>query len=323
MIQIMYANQDCFEWRVQLGGRDLQSPQNVCEPHGFVYTSRLANVRGDSRAEANRSMYGNSNKMAVVNTIRSKVKDFGAQLKHTHLYNPKITPPRQAWVENFVGSPRELYGIVDLHPRIFGVFPRMDFASTAIRWQMKYRNIDYVSMPTRNELPGGTKKPWPQKGTGRARHGSVNSPIFLKGGWARGPRGPVTGYRLERHFRLVHALTSMLTIKLAQDDIKIVDSIDNYLSDDPKELEQDLEDRGWGPSVLIVDKRDMFPQGLVSATSTIGHVNMMSTVGLNTLSMSKHETMVITFDALREIEDRLLHQLVRVDLSETREKYRE
>lgn len=261
--------------------------------------------------------------MAVVGNFRSKIKDLGSQLKHTHLFNPKISPPRQAWVENFVGVPRELFGIIDLHPRVFGVFPRMDFASEAALWQLRYRDIDYVSMPTRNELPGGTRKPWPQKGTGRARHGSVNSPIFLKGGWAHGPRGPVTGFKIELHFRLVNALKSMLTIKLAQDDIKIVDSIDSYITEDPKELEQDFEERGWGPSVLIVDKRDIFPQNLVSATNSLNHVNMMSTVGLNVLSMCRHETMVITYDALREIEDRLLYQLVRVDLSETRPKYRE
>lgn len=261
--------------------------------------------------------------MALTNNITVKIRELGSQLKHTHLYNPKISPPRQAWVENFVGVPRELYGIVDLHPRIFGVFPRMDYASTAMKWQLTYRKINYMCLPTRNELPGGTKKPWPQKGTGRARHGSVNSPIFLRGGWARGPRGPVTNYRLEPHFRLINGLKAMLTIKLAQDDLKIVDSIDSYLSDDPKELEKDLEDRGWGPSVLIVDKRDLFPQNLTLACQQINHVNLMSTVGFNVLSMAKHETLVITLDALKEIEEKLLYQLVRVDLNETKPKYRE
>ena len=138
-----------------------------------------------------------------------------------------------------------------------------------------------------------------------------------------GPRGPVTSYRIEPHCKLVNALKSMLTIKLAQDDLKIVDSIDSYLSSDPNELEKDFENRGWGPSVLIVDKRDIFPQNLLLATQSLNHVHLMSTVSLNVLSMCKYETMVITFDALREVEDKLLHQLVRVDLSETHRKYRE
>lgn len=244
-------------------------------------------------------------------------------MKYTHLFNPKITPPRQAWLENFVGQERELLDIVALHPRVFGVFPRLDFVSGAIKWQKEYRSIDYTCMPTRNELPGGTRKPWPQKGSGRARHGSVNSPIFLKGGWARGPRGPVTGYKILPHFHLVNALKSLLTIKLAQDDIKIVDSIDSFESNDPKALEDAFAARGWGPSVLIVDKRDYFPEKLSIACASLNHVNTMNTTQINTLSMSKHETVVMTLRAIREVEDKLLHQLVRVDLSETHTKYRD
>lgn len=264
------------------------------------------------------------NKMALTNSIRSKLlKDLGSQLKYTHLFNPKISPPRQAWVETFIGGPRELLGIVELHPRVFGVFPRMDRASQAIQWQQRYRNINYISMPTRNELPGGTRKPWPQKGSGRARHGSVNSPIFLKGGWVHGPRGPTTQFRIHPHFGLVNSLLSMLTIKLAQDDIKIVDSIETAISEDPEELEKSFEDRGWGPSVLIVNKGNTFPDNLTKASGSLNHVNLMSIAGLNTLSMCKHETMVITLEALREIEDKLLFQLVRVDLNETHAKYRE
>lgn len=257
------------------------------------------------------------------NNIRTKLKEFVFQDAHRQLINPKITPYRQAWVEDFLGESRQLFGIMQLHPSVFGTFPRVDYVSSAITWQLNYRKIDYTCMPTRSELPGGTKKPWPQKGSGRARHGSVNSPIFLKGGWAKGPRGPVTAYKLMPHFTLVNALTSMFSIKLAQNDLKIVDTIENYSSDDPVQLEKSLEERGWGPSVLIVDKTDRFPTALVEATSSINHINLMSTVGINTLSLAKHETVVVTHDAIREIESRILYQLLRTDLCETKVKYRD
>ena len=107
--------------------------------------------------------------MSRASNLRHKLLDVGSQLKHTHLFNPKITPPRQAWVENFIGEEKKLFGIVDLHPREFGVFSRIDYASTAVN----YRGINYASTPARNEVPGGPKKTWPQKGTGRSRHGSV------------------------------------------------------------------------------------------------------------------------------------------------------
>lgn len=239
------------------------------------------------------------------------------------LYNPKVTPCRQAWLENFIGEKRQLIDIIDLHPSVFGVFPRIDFVSKAVQWQLSYRNINYISMPTRNELPGGTRKPWPQKGTGRARHGSTNSPIWLKGGWARGPRGPITSYRILPHYNLVNALRCMFTIKLAQDDLKIVDTIDKYVSEDPKELEDALAGRRWGPSTLIVDKRDVFPEPLVNACNQVNHINLMPTYGLNTLSMCKHETLIMTKAAVRDIEEKLLEQLLRVDLVNTHVKYRE
>lgn len=67
--------------------------------------------------------------MAVVNNIRTKIKDLGSQLKFKHLNNPKISPTRQVWVENFVRLPRELLGAPHKHPRIFGVFPLIDFTT--------------------------------------------------------------------------------------------------------------------------------------------------------------------------------------------------
>lgn len=305
---------------------------NAREPRGFYFDCCRCEHKFKSANQSVKDpicfrIYSQAINMAASSCIRIQIRGLKtlieSNLKHTHLFNPKLTPPRQAWIENFVGNEKQLLGIVDLHPRVFGVFPRIDFVSEAIFWQKSYRSINYLSMPTRNELPGGTRKPWPQKGTGRARHGSTNSPIWLKGGWVRGPRGPVTGFKPKNHFDLVNALRCMFTIKLAQDDLKVVDNIESFTSRDPKELEEAFAERNWGPSVLIVDKRDIFPKSLMAACSEINHVNMMPTQGVNTLSLCKHETLVITLDALREIEDRILLQLVRTDLDSVKNTYRE
>lgn len=253
-------------------------------------------------------------KSIIINQIRSVSTETGFQLKNTHLFNHKLTPPRQAWLETFIGQKSKKLEILELHPCVFGVFPRPDHITKAVQWQKNYRKVDYLSMPTRNELPGGTRKPWPQKGTGRARHGSVNSPIFLRGGWARGPRGPTTNFYVLPHGFMVSALQSCLTMKLAQDDLKIVGSIDDYQNTNPEKLDEEFDMRRWGPSVLIVDKRDIFPEALVEACKKRTHVNLMPTYGINALSLIKHETLVITHQALREVEDKLLYQQTRVDL---------
>lgn len=241
----------------------------------------------------------------------------------SRLFNPRLTPPRQVWLENFIGGERKLLNILELHPRVFGVFPRIDYISEVIKWQQTYRNISYLSMPTRNEFDDAHIKPWPQKGQGRARHGSIRSPIWNMGGWAHGPRGPTTSFHLKAMHKIINGLRSMLTVKLAQNDLKVVDTIQDYVSENPEELESDLEKRDWGPSVLIVDKDDNFPESLINSSQALNHVNLMPVVSLNPLSMAKHETLVVTQEAIKQIEEKLLFQLLRVDLTNTRDSYRE
>lgn len=69
---------------------------------------------------------------------------------------------------------------------------------------------------SRAEMRGGGRKPWPQKGLGRARHGSIRSPLFYKGGAAHGPRSPKTYFYMLPFHKRVLGLTSTLSIKLAQ-----------------------------------------------------------------------------------------------------------
>jgi len=221
-------------------------------------------------------------------------------------FMPPHTGPRQAWVDNLDTVEEQKLGLVDLHPDIFGAFPRIDLIHSNVEWQLKYRKVDYNWTANRGELPGSSKKPWPQKGLGKARHGSRRSPIWLYGAKAHGPRGPKSHFYMLPFYARVRGLATALSVKLAQDDLKIVDSLD-IPTDDPKFLEDLAEQRHWGISVLYVDDTDLMPKNIALSCEQIKHHNLMPVYGLNVYSMLKHETLVLTLAAVNKLEDKLLH----------------
>lgn len=218
----------------------------------------------------------------------------------------KISPlqkPIQAWVETLAKSGDDMkLGIVNLHPRIFAISPRLDILARNVYWQSLYSKIvqillvfivnlkifgelkfflscfikDYSWAPTRAEIQGRNKKPWQQKGLGKARHGSRLSPQWMGGGVAHGPRGPKSYYFMEGVNVRVLGLRTALTVKFHQNDLHIVDNLE-IPHEDPqvnfrhshlfnllikkiffflkyKYLQDLVEAKHWGPSVLFIDE---------------------------------------------------------------------
>lgn len=96
----------------------------------------------------------------------------------------------QVWLSSLETIQEEKLSLIDLHPDIFRVTPRLDLLHRNIVWQSVYRNVQLTKQLSKAEMPGGGQKPWPQKKTGRAHVGSIRSPQFIRGGFANGVRGP-------------------------------------------------------------------------------------------------------------------------------------
>uniref|UniRef100_A0A2K5IS81 Large ribosomal subunit protein uL4m n=1 Tax=Colobus angolensis palliatus TaxID=336983 RepID=A0A2K5IS81_COLAP len=92
-------------------------------------------------------------------------------LRKVELPVPAHRRPVQAWVESLRGFEQERVGLADLHPDVFATAPRLDILHQVAMWQKNFKRISYAKTKTRAEVRGGGRKPWPQKGTGRARHG--------------------------------------------------------------------------------------------------------------------------------------------------------
>ncbi|XP_031845577.2 mitochondrial ribosomal protein L4 [Nomia melanderi] len=221
--------------------------------------------------------------------------------------------PREVWLENLDTLERKKLGLMFLHPDVYAAPPRVDIIHQNVRWQRMYRYVCYAHAKTRAEARGGGHKPWQQKGTGRARHGSRRSPLWRGGGIAHGPRSPTPHFYMLPFYIRVHGLASTLSTKLAQDDLYIVKDLE-LPTEEPSYIKELIEERCWGPSVLFVDTEDIMPKNITMATDTIKHVNLMPVYGLNVYSMLKHNTLILTERAARLIEEKLLYHLHRADI---------
>ncbi|EEC01010.1 ribosomal protein L4, putative, partial [Ixodes scapularis] len=221
-------------------------------------------------------------------------------------YPPKFTQCREAWVENLDTVESEKLGLVPLHPKIFAGFPRIDTLHWNIHWQKNYQRVDWATAQTRAERRGGGRKPWPQKGTGRARHGSIRAPQWKGGGVSMGPRGPRTYFYMLPFFRRVEGLITALSVKFAQ----VTEMLCTFLC--TSRATSHSSRFGWH----CFRSTDYVPKNIAVACDQIKHMNIMPVYGLNVHSMLKYDTLVLTLSAAEEIEAKLLYQLNRTDIRE-------
>ncbi|XP_023029180.1 mitochondrial ribosomal protein L4 [Leptinotarsa decemlineata] len=231
----------------------------------------------------------------------------------TITFPSKYQKNRQVWLESLDTIDERKLGLLELHPKVFAVNPRIDIIHQNARWQTMYRFVSYAHTKKRFEVRGGGRKPWPQKGLGKARHGSIRSPLFRGGGVIHGPRSPTPHFYMLPFFTRVLGLTSTLSVKFAQDDLHVVDSLE-VPSEERGYLEELVKSRNWGPSVLFVDVEDIMPRNITVATDNIKHYNLMPAYGLNVYSMLKHDTLVLTRSAVDHIENKILELLHRNDI---------
>ena len=192
-------------------------------------------------------------------------------------------------------------GSVDLGEDIFGLEPRADILHRVVRWQRNKAQAGTHKVKTRSETSYSTKKIYRQKGTGGARHGDRNAPIFRKGGIYKGPTPRSHGHDLTKKFRklgLKHALSS----KAATGNLVI---IDEAVSKDAKTaaLAKQVADLGW-KRALVIDGAQV-DEGFAQAARNLDTVNVLPTMGANVYDILKSDTLVITKAGVEALEARL------------------
>ncbi len=156
------------------------------------------------------------------------------------------------------------------------------------------------STKTKGLVSGGGKKPWKQKGTGRARAGSIRSPLWRTGGIVFGPQPRDYSYKLPKKVKRLALMTAFYR-KLADGEVVV---IDNFAIEKPKtkEMKEILKNLGLtGKSILIVlPEKD---NSVVLSARNIPSVSVTRTADLNTYDVIVHNVLLMTKDAAIRIED--------------------
>lgn len=119
----------------------------------------------------------------------------------------------------------EASGDIKLDAEVFGIEPNMDVLHQVVTAQLAAARAGTAKTKTRSEVRGGGRKPWRQKGLGRARHGSIRSPIWVGGGIAHGPQPRSYAQRTPKKMKRL-ALRSALSARAAEAAIMVVDDFD-------------------------------------------------------------------------------------------------
>jgi len=192
-------------------------------------------------------------------------------------------------------------GTVELDERVFGVKVRTDILARVVRWQLAKRRTGSHKVKTRKEVSGTGKKPWRQKGTGRARQGSLRSPQFRGGGVVFGPLVRDHGHRLNKKVRVL-GLRSALSSKYAEGKLVVLAAA---RADEPKtkDLARRLAKLGWA-SALIIDGPEP-DANFRRAVANVPGIDVLPQHGANVYDILRRDVLVLTPDAIKHLEARL------------------
>jgi len=203
----------------------------------------------------------------------------------------------------------EQTGTVELPEKVFGLEINNDLLYSAINIQLANRRKHLAKTKDRSEVRGGGIKPWRQKGTGRARHGSIRSPLWVGGGVTFGPRTEkVFTKKINKKARrkaMFMALSSKLKdkelivleeLKLKEKKTKLVVQMINKI------LKQAIAGAGQAkPSILIAfSQKD---ENLIKASRNLAQVKIVPVNSLNVFDLLSHKYLFLEKEAIKKIEE--------------------
>lgn len=193
----------------------------------------------------------------------------------------------------------EQIGDIDLMDSIFEIKVNVDAMHQVVKMLLANKRQGTQSALTRAEVRGGGRKPWRQKGTGRARHGSIRSPQWTHGGIVFAPKPRSYRYSLPKKVRRI-AMKSALTTKVNEDNIIVLEEV-NFEVPKTKQIVNMLENLKVDSKALIVlaEKND----NVEKSARNIPNVKTSLVNTLNVYDILNYDKFIVTKEAIEKIEE--------------------
>ena len=185
---------------------------------------------------------------------------------------------------------------VELNDNVFGIEPNEAIVHSVLVNYLANQRQGTQSTKTRSEVSGGGRKPWRQKGTGRARQGSIRAPQWVKGGIALGPKPRSYKYTVNKKERRL-AIRSVLSSKVLENNLVVLDKAE-MKEIKTQAMVKTLENLKVTGKTLI-----LLPENVQKSARNIKNVKTTLVNTINVYDLLKYNNLVVTLDAVKKLEE--------------------
>ena len=188
---------------------------------------------------------------------------------------------------------------IELKEEVFGIEPNEAIVHSVLVNYLANQRQGTQSTKTRAEVSGGGRKPWRQKGTGRARQGSIRAPQWVKGGIALGPKPRSYSYKLNKKERRL-AIKSCLSSKVIENELTVVDKFE-FNAIKTKEVAKMLNSlKLEGKTLILLPEKNEIIQ---KSARNIKGVKTLSVNTINAYDLVNYKNLVVTLDTVKRLEE--------------------
>ena len=188
---------------------------------------------------------------------------------------------------------------VELNDNVFGIEPNENIVHEVLVNYLANQRQGTQSTKTRAEVSGGGRKPWRQKGTGRARQGSIRAPQWFKGGIALGPKPRSYRYTVNKKEKRL-AIRSVLSSKVLENELKVVDKLELKEIKTKSMVKAFADLKIEGKTLVILPEKNLNVQ---ASTNNIKDAKVILANEINIYDLLKYNNLVLTLDTVKKIEE--------------------